>query len=97
LQSFFSYGIVIMSRLKKLLQRFLLKPTDFTYDEMTRLLKGFGYEEIKTGKTSGSRVAFFNKKSGHIIRLHRPHPQNALRRYQLDLLEEELRAKGMLK
>lgn len=72
------------------------KPTDFTYDEMTRLLRAFGYEEIKTGKTSGARMAFFNKESGHIIHLHKPYPQNTLRRHQLDFLEEELKAKGML-
>jgi len=86
-----------MSRWNKILRRFLTKPTDFSFDEMSKLLKGFGYKEIKTGKTAGSRLAFINKTSGHIIRLHKPHPGNALKKYQLDFLEEELRAKGMLK
>ena len=86
-----------MSRRNKILRRFLTKPADFTFDEMSRLLKGFGYEEIRTGKTAGSRMAFISKTSGHIIRLHKPHPGNVLKKYQLDFLEEELRAKGILK
>jgi hypothetical protein len=85
-----------MSRRDKLERRFLTRPADFTYDEMSRLLKGFGYEETKTGKTAGSRVAFINKTSRHIIRLHRPHPGNIMKKYQMDLVAEALRAKGMI-
>jgi len=85
-----------MSRRDKLLRRFLTRPADFTFDELSRLLNGFGYEEIKSGKTSGSRVAFINKPSGHIIRLHRPHPGNVMKKYQMDLVEETLKAKGII-
>ncbi len=63
---------------------------------MSRLLKGFGYKEMKTGKTAGSRVAFISNKNSHIIRLHRPHPGNIMKKYQMDLVEEALRAKGMI-
>lgn len=85
-----------MSRRDKLLQRFLAKPADFAFDEMTRLLKGFDYVEIRTGRTSGSRVAFINKTSGHIIRLHKPHPGKIMKKYQMDLVEEALKAKGLI-
>jgi hypothetical protein len=86
-----------MSRRDKLKRRFFTRPADFTYDEMSRLLKGFGYEEIGTGKTAGSRVAFINNTSSHIIRLHKPHPGNIMKKYQMDLVEEALRAKGIIK
>jgi len=86
-----------MSRRDKLLERFLGRPADFRFDEMSKLLKGFGYEEIKSGKTAGSRVAFMNRASGHIIRLHKPHPGNIIKRYQWELVEGALRAKGMIK
>ena len=85
-----------MSRRDKLLRRFLAKPADFTFTEMSTLLKGFGYEKVRTGKTSGSRVAFINRTSGHLIRLHRPHPGQTLKKYQMDLIEEALRAKGLV-
>jgi hypothetical protein len=85
-----------MSRRDKLKRRFLTRPADFTYDEMRKLLNGFGYEEMKTGKTAGSRAAFINKTSRHIIRLHRPHPGNVMKKYQMELVEEALRAKGMI-
>ena len=55
-----------MGREEKLIARFLSKPVDFTYNELRKLLKKLGYEESQSGKTSGSRVAFYNEKTGHI-------------------------------
>jgi hypothetical protein len=85
-----------MSKQEKLFKRFLSKPKDFTYDELKTLLRGMGYEEVSSGKTSGSRVAFYNESSQHVIRLHKPHPKNIVKRYQLDLIEEELKTKGYI-
>ena len=86
-----------MSRGEKLLKRFLSKPKDFTFGELSRLLRGFGYEELKTGKTSGSRVAFINYETRHIIRLHKPHPRPELKRYQLEYIEAEFRDKNIIR
>jgi hypothetical protein len=85
-----------MGKADKLLKRFLSKPKDFSYDEIKRLLKSFDYEESKMGKTSGSRVAFINSKTKHIIRLHKPHPKPELKHYQLNDIEEELRKRGLI-
>ena len=85
-----------MSKLEKLIKRFISKPKDFTYQELMNLLNSLGYSEIKTGNTSGSRVAFYNTESKHIIRLHKPHPSNVLKRYQLDYLEDELKNAGAI-
>ena len=85
-----------MSRRRKALERFLSKPADFTFNEMRALLEGLGYREIRSGKTGGSRAAFFHENRVHIIRLHKPHPGRIMKRYQLDLVEEELRKKGLL-
>lgn len=86
-----------MSKAEKLIKRFLSKPNDFTYNELETLLRGFGYKEVKMGKTSGSRVAFINDETKHIIRLHKPHPRPELKRYQLEYLIEELKNKGFLR
>jgi len=86
-----------MTKQDKLLNRFLSKPKNFTYNEMIKLLKGFGYQEVRSGKTSGSRVAFISTAKHHIIRLHKPHPKNILKKYQLDLIEEELKNQEILK
>ena len=69
---------------------------DFTWREMKKLLKGFGYREVKTGGSSGSRSAFVHDATRHVIRLHRPHPVNVMKRYQLDLIEDELRRRGII-
>jgi len=86
-----------MSKAEKLLLRFLSKPRDFTFDELGKLLKSLGYEEAKTGKTSGARVAFINHQTKDIIRMHRPHPSPELKRYQLDDAEEALRKAEVIK
>ena len=91
------FGIIEMTQFQKLNERFLAKPKDFTFIEMKKLLEGLGYREIQTGKTSGSRAAFIHKNTRHIIRLHRPHPQPNMKRYQLDFVEEELKLRGLLK
>lgn len=83
-----------MTRKEKLIKRFLSCPKDFTWEELVSLLSGLGFEEVSTGKTGGSRRRFLNE-AGVIISLHKPHPQNVLRRYQIEqiiqiLQEEEL-------
>ena len=84
-----------MSKLDKLLKRFSEKPKDFTFDELKKMLSHLGYEELKLGKTSGSRVAFVHRQSKHIIRLHRPHPGPVLKLYQVHEIYDELQKKGV--
>ena len=83
-----------MSRAAKLLQRFLRKPKDFSYGELTRLLRAFGYVEATA--SSGSRLAFTNPDTRDVIRLHRPHPAHIMKAYQLELIEEHLIEKGYI-
>ena len=86
-----------MSKAEKLLQRFLSKPNDFTFDELGRLVKILGYEEAKTGKTSGSRVAFYNAQLDDMIRFHSPHPSHVIKRCYLNEIEKHLRERGVIK
>ncbi len=77
-----------MSSHEKLLQRFLKLPKDFTWDELSKLLRKYGYVQCNKGKTSGSRVVFENKILTVSLDLHRPHPKNVLKPYQMkDVLE----------
>jgi hypothetical protein len=77
-----------MSRIDKLEQRLQAKPKDFTWDELVRILTHHGFDEIQTGKTAGSRRAFVNLSTEQIIRLHKPHPGNILKAYQIkDVLD----------
>ena len=80
-----------MSKSDKLIIRLLSYPKDFTYNELKALLLSFGYKEMQG---AGSRVCF--AKENHKIKLHKPHPDNKLKRYQLDLIVEELTNKGLL-
>ncbi len=85
-----------MSKKEKLIKRLLLRPNDFNYSELQNLLNYLGYIEIRKRKTSGSRRAFINKNTKHIIRLHKPHPREILKMYQVDYIIEELRKEGLI-
>ena len=77
-----------MSSHEKLLERFLRLPKDFTWDELARLLKKYGYYQNSKGRTSGSRVRFEKEDSDIYLDLHKPHPKNILKHYQMkDVLE----------
>jgi hypothetical protein len=80
-----------MSRREKLIARLLSRPKDFTYGELATVLSFMGYIEIQG---AGSRVCF--SRENHKIKLHKPHPGNLLKAYQIDMIIEELTAKGLL-
>ena len=84
-----------MSKKEKLARRLLSRPVDFTFDELTTLLSFFGYSMETAGKTSGSRVVFTNE-NGDYIRLHKPHPKNILKLYQIDDIVANLKERGLL-
>ena len=85
-----------MTKKEKLTERLLQRPKDFTWDELVRLLGSLGFESVKAGKTGGSRQRFVHPASGAVISLHRPHPHQELKSYQLDQVIEALQEEGFL-
>jgi predicted RNA binding protein YcfA (HicA-like mRNA interferase family) len=84
-----------MSKKNKLIDRLLLTPQDFTWDELGTILTSFGYREMKTGKTGGSRRQFVDADK-NIITLHKPHPGKILKEYALKQVVEHLKDKGKI-
>lgn len=84
-----------MSRKEKLVSRLKQKPKDFTWSELTMLLRSLGYRRIKAGKTGGSRYRFVHPLAPPIS-LHKPHPQNTVKRYVIDDLLMLLESEGLL-
>ena len=85
-----------MGTKEKLRNRFLKMPSDFTFDEMQRLLEGFGYEKSNKGKTSGSRLIFKNGAKRPIM-LHKPHPGNIVKEYAMKQVFDDLKEAGFIK
>ena len=81
-----------MSSKEKLLKRFKMQPSDFTFEELERLLGQLGYEKSNKGKTSGSRM-IFKDANGHPIMIHRPHPGNIIKGYAMKQILDELTKK----
>ena len=82
-----------MSKKEKLIKRLFQRPKDFTYDEAKSLLQSFDYEEYNKGKTTGSKVRFYNKTSKKIFYLHSTSPK-VLKAYQVNDLKLYKRRKG---
>lgn len=79
-----------MSKIEKLLEKFKSNPTDFTWDELVKVLNHFGYiEKSSKGKTGGSRTKFVNEETD-IISLHKPHPSNIVKQYVIKQIIEKL-------
>ena len=85
-----------MSKLDKIIAKLLNPGSTITFQELEYLLKKLGYTEKKTGKTSGSRKAYVNNKSKHVIRIHKPHPGNELKKYTKLYVVNELKRQNLI-
>ena len=79
-----------MSKLEKEIERLKSKPKDYTYEEAKSLLNKLGYIENNKGKTSGSRVEF-KDSYGRKVTLHKPHPSNVIKTYQINKIVKDLK------
>ena len=84
-----------MGQKEKLIARLRSHPRDLTFAEAERLLGYLGFARDNKGKTSGSRVRFFSDRYG-VLDLHKPHPGNVLKPYQVRQLIETLEGKGLI-
>lgn len=85
-----------MGQKEKLLARLRSHSRDFTFNEMVALLGYLGFVRSNKGATtSGLRVRFTHETCGAIT-MHRPHPGNELKPYQIRQLIETLEGKGFL-
>lgn len=80
-----------MSNKAKLVARLKTFPTDFTWDEATRLLKLCNFTKLPSG--SGSRRKF-RHIGGKKFLAHEPHPEPILKKYALEDLLEALQNAG---
>lgn len=76
-----------MSTKEKLIERLLSLPKDFTYAEVVRVFKIFGFVEHSKGTTSGSRVQFYRNDNQSYI-MHKPHPSTIVKERALVQLVE---------
>ena len=82
-----------MGKYEKLLARLKSRPKDFTFQEVTTLLAGFGYTLNQSG--SGSRVRFEHEHYAPVF-MHKPHPLPVLKPYLVDQVLDILRQEGLL-
>ena len=85
-----------MGKSDKLLKRLSNNPKDFTFDELEKLLASLGYQLSNSGRTSGSAVRFVNRRTNHIIRIHKPHPSPILKQYIVKFIINELKQEGYI-
>ena len=80
-----------MSRKEKLIKKLKSNPKNFTYQEVKTLLSLLGFYEFNRGKTSGSRVSFIHSDTDLEIKMHKPHPRNILKPYQIEMIVQVIK------
>jgi len=83
-----------MSKKEKLILRIKSKPRNFTFAEMESLLISLGFKKSNKGKTSGSRVSFVY--GSIFIEIHKPHPRNELKQYQINQVLKRLESEELV-
>lgn len=78
-----------MSRIEKLKVKLyrLPPPNDFTWNELKTLLCSYGFREIQG---NGSRVKFIHDGLSYPLCIHKPHPENTLKKYIIELVKAAL-------
>lgn len=68
-----------MTKKEKLIERMRRLPKEFTFAELETVFLQLGFEKDDKGKTSGSRVRFYNKDKQMQYLAHKPHPANIVK------------------
>ena len=68
-----------MTKKDKLIQRLCQQPKDFTFAELESVFLKLGFEKDDKGKTSGSRVRFYNRDKQLQYLAHKPHPSSIIK------------------
>ena len=78
-----------MSKKDKIKKKIMEKPerSDIKYTEVENFLLSEGFKNLE-GK--GSRIKFFHAEKDCLIILHKPHPGNELKRYQVKDVQGKL-------
>lgn len=84
-----------MSKIQKIIRKLNQGSGNLTFAEIVSLLEYLGYQQDNKGKTSGSRVRFYQVDRPAII-FHKPHPRKTLLEYQIKQIKKALKKEGLL-
>lgn len=81
-----------MTKSAKLVARLRAIPADFTWDELVVALKHVGFADISD---KGGSYRTFASDTGRKIFLHKPHPNNIVKKYALKEVVQTLDELGL--
>ena len=84
-----------MTKIDKLLEKFLNKPKDLEWNEFVKILSHYGFQMSTKGITGGSRRIFENA-NGLKLYFHEPHPKKIVKSYIIKQTLELLKNEGLL-
>lgn len=82
-----------MTKTEKLLDKLKNARNTYPWSDLVSLLTQLGYQKQEM---AGSRVRFYDEVSKHMIRLHKPHPENYIKGGALKDIREQLKQRGYL-
>ena len=86
-----------MTKIENLIEQLCSLLRDFTVNKLNKLMKSLGYVQYQRGKNSASRIAFYHQEKKLIINLHKPHPGNELKIYQIKEVIKFLKRAGEIR
>lgn len=84
-----------MTKIDKLIEKFLNIPKDLEWTEFIKILSHYGFTVVPKGITGGSRRCFKNN-NGLKLYFHEPHPSNIVKTYAIRQVIETLKKEGIL-
>ena len=84
-----------MARGDKLKEQLRACRGPFPYKDLVTLLGQLGYEQVRGGKTGGSRRRFAHPDTGDVIMIHAPHSKE-IKAYAVRDVREHLEERGLL-
>ena len=85
-----------MTKQEKLIEKMCRLPKDFTFAELETVLLQLGFEKDDKGKTSGSRVRFYNKDKQMQYLAHKPHPSSIVKEKALKDIVDYLKENKLI-
>lgn len=83
-----------MGQFEKQIERLKSVPSDYTFNEIQKVLIHLGYRLCSKGRTSGSRLMFFRDSDAAKILVHKPHPGNIMKEYSIKQILEQMKEYG---
>jgi len=76
-----------MTQVERKIEQLKACSASYKWSDLEKIFGSFGYKKLPC-RSGGSGIKFYNKETGAVFNLHRPHPGNTVKKpYQKEALK----------